>query len=69
MDEIIKVILLLFICGEGHKLYARGRQIFKYEPAYSWMSYLYMNKHFCFTVFMMKSDEFGGQKQDYYGIL
>jgi hypothetical protein len=41
MDEIISVILLLFIYlflfffflwGEGHKLYTRGRQIFKYGP-------------------------------------
>jgi hypothetical protein len=27
MDEIIIVILLLFILGGGHKLYARGHQI------------------------------------------
>jgi hypothetical protein len=33
MDEIISVILILFIFGGGHKLYARGRLIFKYGPA------------------------------------
>jgi hypothetical protein len=34
MDEIISVILLLFIFffWGGHKLYARGCQIFKYGP-------------------------------------
>jgi hypothetical protein len=32
MDKIISVILLFFIWGEGHKLYARGCQIFKYGP-------------------------------------
>jgi hypothetical protein len=32
MDEIISVVLLLFIFWGGHKLYARGRQIFKYGP-------------------------------------
>jgi hypothetical protein len=34
MDKIISVILLLFIFGGGYKLYARGRQIFKYGPVY-----------------------------------
>jgi hypothetical protein len=34
MDEIISFILLLFIWDRGHKLYARGRQIFKYGLAY-----------------------------------
>jgi hypothetical protein len=34
MDEIISVILLLFIFLErGHKLYAWGRKIFKHGPA------------------------------------
>jgi hypothetical protein len=36
MDEIISVMLLLFIFfGGGHILYARGCQIFKYGPANS----------------------------------
>jgi hypothetical protein len=34
MEEIRSVILLLFICWR-HKLYARGRQIFKYGPGYT----------------------------------
>jgi hypothetical protein len=32
MDEIISVILLLFILRRGHKLYAQGRKIFEYGP-------------------------------------
>jgi predicted PurR-regulated permease PerM len=37
MDKIISVILLIFFfffLRGGHKLYARGRQIFKYGPGY-----------------------------------
>jgi hypothetical protein len=36
MDKIISVILLLFIWGGGHKLYAWGRQIFKYGPVHTY---------------------------------
>jgi hypothetical protein len=39
MDEKISVILLLFIFfwEGGHKLYAQGCQIFKYEPVYIYL--------------------------------
>jgi hypothetical protein len=38
MDEVISVILLLlFFFMERHKLYARGCQIFKYEPVWGVM--------------------------------
>jgi hypothetical protein len=41
MDQIISVILLLFI-WRRHKLYARGRQIFKYGPVYNIYIYKYI---------------------------
>jgi hypothetical protein len=27
-------IIIIYLFGEGHKLYVRGRQIFKYGPVY-----------------------------------
>jgi hypothetical protein len=34
MDESYKCYIIIYLRW-GHKLYARGRQIFKYGPAYN----------------------------------